>query len=69
MVDAEPMTPEQAEVEGLCSAETIRRHVRERKIENVGSGGRIQVRRADVPAKRGKRSFAELAREVARTSR
>lgn len=68
-LDAEPLTPEQIEAEGLCSAETVRRHVREQKIENVGSAGRIQVRRADVPARRGKRTFAELAREVARSSR
>jgi hypothetical protein len=69
MVDAEPLTPEQVEAEKLCSAETVRRHVREHKIENVGTPGRIKIRRSDVPARRGQRSFAELAREVARSSR
>jgi hypothetical protein len=67
--DAEFLTPKQIEHEGLCSAETVRRHVRQRKVENVGTTGRIQIRRADAPSNGKKRTFAQLTREVARSSR
>lgn len=67
--DAELLTPEEVEEEGLCSAETVRRHVREQKVENFGTAGRIRIRRIDVPAKGKKRTFAQLTREVARSSR
>jgi hypothetical protein len=68
-LDAELLTPEEVEDEGLCSAETVRRHVRQQKVENVGTAGRIQIRRADAPSTAKNRTFAQLTREVARSAR
>ena len=80
----EELSPEQIEAEGICSAETVRRRTRDGSIENVGTPGRIKVRRGDLdrlPRARGRRggkgpggtrsgpiSSEEVARRVAVTT-
>lgn len=66
----EPITPAQAEAEGICDAETVRRAVREGRASNVGTPGKIMVPRAQVPRGRKARrsSFEEIARSAVRNS-
>lgn len=44
----EELSPEQIEAEGICSAETVRRKTRDGSVQNVGTPGRIKVRRGDL---------------------
>lgn len=66
----EPITPRQAEAEGICDAETVRRAVREGRATNVGTPGRILVPRNQLPRGRGRRrsSFEEIARAAVKPS-
>lgn len=67
---AEPISPSQAEAEGICDAETVRRAVREGRATNVGTPGRIRVPRNQVPRGRNRKraSFEEIARAAVRPS-
>lgn len=66
----EPVTPEQAEREGVCTAEAVRAAVRGGRVENVGTPTRHKVRRKDLP--RGRKgqppSFGKAAKRAARTA-
>jgi hypothetical protein len=80
----EELSPEQVAAEGICSAETVRRKTRDGSVENVGTPGRIKVRRGDLdhlPGARRRRggkgpggtrsgpvSSEEVARRVAATT-
>ena len=70
---AEPITPDQAEAEGICSAETVRRKVRSGAADNVGTPGKILVRRGDIQKGTGgrkrKRASSEQAARRAALSR
>lgn len=68
-IASEPVTPAEAEAEGICDAETARRAVREGRAENVGTSGRIKVPRLQLPRGRGRKrsgaaSFGEIAMEA-----
>jgi hypothetical protein len=51
-IQDEPVTPEQAEAEGLCGAEAVRARVRRGQVENVGTETRIKVKRKELPSGR-----------------
>jgi hypothetical protein len=63
----EPVTPEQAESEGVCGAEAVRARVRRGKVENVGTETRIKVRRKDLPSGR-KDTAAPFGKAVLRAA-
>jgi hypothetical protein len=66
----EPVTPEQAEAEGVCGAEAVRARVRRGQAENVGTATRIAVRRKDLPSGRKRKAapFGKAAMRAAETT-
>lgn len=64
----EPLTPEEAEAEGLCQAESVRKAAREGRAENIGTATRIRVRRKDVPRGKGAGSASLGINRAARTA-
>ena len=69
------MTPAEVAAAGGCSAESVRRAVRDGTVENMGGPGNIQVRKADtgkLPKGRGRKSkrssYGAVSRRVALTS-
>jgi acyl-CoA reductase-like NAD-dependent aldehyde dehydrogenase len=61
----EPLDVQAAAAEAGVHPETIKRAVRSGQVENVGTPGRVRVRRRDLPRRPGRgASFAELAREA-----
>lgn len=67
------LTPAEAEAEGRCSAETVRRMVRDGRAENVGTPGAIRVPVSQLPppkptppreSRRRASSFGQIARDA-----
>lgn len=65
-----PITPAEAEAEGVCTAEAVRKAVREGRAENLGTPTRVQVRRQDLPRGRGggQRSASSFGRSAMRAA-